>query len=49
MNFEITCKELFDLPSGSFVLYDIRDSYSFSYGNAKGSLNFPALSVASFP
>lgn len=49
MDHEITCKELFDLPSDSFVLYDMRDSYSFSCGNVKGSLNFPALSGTSFP
>ena len=35
--FEITIEELADLPEGSFLLYDIRDDISFSYGSIPGA------------
>ena len=36
---EITIEQLADLPESTYVLYDIRDSISYSYGTIPGAEN----------
>ena len=38
---EITIGELADLPESTYVLYDVRDAISYSYGTIPGAQNVP--------
>lgn len=40
---EITIDQLADLPESTYLLYDIRDSISYSYGTIPGSENMPDI------
>ena len=40
---ELTIEELADLPQGTYVLYDIRDGISFSYGTISGAVSAPDI------
>ena len=41
MENEMTVTEMKKLPHQSYVLIDIRDEYSFSYGHIDGAVNIP--------
>ena len=41
MKDEITVGELKELPENSYMLIDMRDEYSFSYGHIEGAVNIP--------
>ena len=40
---EITVEELADLPAGSYLLCDIRDDISFTYGTIPGAASHPDI------
>ena len=40
---EITVEELADLPAGSYLLCDIRDDISFTYGTIPGAVSHPGI------
>ncbi len=43
MEYELTIEELTDLPEGTCVLYDIRNSISFEYGTIGDAVNLPDI------
>ena len=44
--YELTIEQLADLPESTYILYDIRDSISISYGTIPGALTLPDITEA---
>ncbi|MGN0641968.1 MAG: rhodanese-like domain-containing protein [Huintestinicola sp.] len=47
MNYEITAEKLRELPEGSYIIADIRDSAAFSLGHIDGAVNIPQNEIES--
>ena len=43
MQTEITLNELADLPDKTYILADIRDEISYTYGTIPGAVNYPDI------
>ena len=43
---ELTLEALADLPESAYILYDVRDDVSFSYGTIPGALPLPNAEAA---